>query len=180
MWPICATMPWYWSLIPILLGLITGWWIWANRPRIETAGYEAPAREAPRVEPAPVIVPPVPAPEPVAFQAPEPEVPAAAIGAAAAGLTAIGIPAAVGAPDDLHQIKGVGPKLNALLNSLGITRFDQIAAWTSGDVAKVDDHLGAFKGRIGRDNWIEQAGLLAKGMIAEFEARFGKLDSENQ
>lgn len=95
-------------------------------------------------------------------------------------LTAIGVAGAVGPPDSLLQIKGLGPKLNALLDGLGITRFDQIAAWSEDDVAKVDEHLGAFKGRIERDSWIEQAGFLAKGAIAEFEAKFGKLDSENQ
>jgi len=41
-------------------------------------------------------------------------------------LTAIGIPAAVGAADDLLQIKGIGPKLNAVLNDIGVVRFDQI------------------------------------------------------
>jgi predicted flap endonuclease-1-like 5' DNA nuclease len=103
---------------------------------------------------------------------------AAATGAAA--MTAIGIPAAVGAPDDLSQVKGIGPKLNDLLVGLGVRRFDQIAAWGPSEIAKVDEHLGAFKGRINRDLWIEQAGLLARGAIAEFEAKFGKLDSENQ
>ena len=97
-----------------------------------------------------------------------------------APLTAIGVPGAVGAPDSLLQLKGVGPKLNTLLTGLGITRFDQIGAWGAEDAAKVDEHLGAFKGRIERDSWIEQAGLLAKGAIAEFEAKFGKLDSENK
>lgn len=95
-------------------------------------------------------------------------------------LTAIGVAGAVGPPDSLLQIKGLGPKLNTLLEGLGITRFDQIAAWSVEDVVKVDEHLGAFKGRIERDSWIEQAGFLAKGAIAEFEAKFGKLDSENK
>ena len=103
-----------------------------------------------------------------------------AVAAGAVALTAIGIPAAVGTADDLLQIKGIGPKLNALLTSLGVTRFDQIAAWGAAEIDKVDDHLGSFKNRIARDSWIEQAGLLAKGMIAEFEAKFGKLDSENK
>jgi predicted flap endonuclease-1-like 5' DNA nuclease len=106
-----------------------------------------------------------------------------AAGAAATGavaLTAFGIPAAVGAPDDLLQIKGVGPKLNDLLISMGVRRFDQIAAWTPSDIAKVDEHLGVFKGRIDRDLWLEQSSMLARGDIAAFEAKFGTLDSENQ
>ncbi len=104
---------------------------------------------------------------------------AVAAGAGAIAMTAIGIPAAVGKADDLLQLKGVGPKLNGVLVGLGITRFDQVAAWTADDVAKVDAHLGSFKGRIVRESWVEQAGLLASGAIAAFEAKFGKLDSEN-
>jgi predicted flap endonuclease-1-like 5' DNA nuclease len=104
----------------------------------------------------------------------------AAAGAGAVAMTAIGIPAAVGSPDDLSQIKGVGPKLNDLLIGLGVRRFDQVANWGSDEITKVDEHLGAFKGRSDRDRWVEQAGLLARGAIAEFEAKFGQLDSENQ
>ena len=104
-------------------------------------------------------------------------------GAAAAGgiaFTDIGVPAAVGAPDDLRQIKGVGPKLNGLLAGLGVTRYDQIAAWGETEIAAVDAHLGTFKGRITRDNWIEQAKFLASGDVAGFEASFGKLDKPGQ
>ncbi len=103
----------------------------------------------------------------------------AVAGAGAIAMTAIGIPAAVGAPDDLLQIKGVGPKLNELLISLGVRRFDQIANWSAGDIAKVDAHMGSFKGRIDRDLWTEQSGLLARGDVKAFEAKFGILDSEN-
>ena len=85
------------------------------------------------------------------------------------------IAAAVGEPDDLRKIKGIGPKLNTLLGELGIARYDQIAAWTPADVAEIDPYLGTFKGRIERDGWIEQAGFLARGDIAGFEAKFGKL-----
>jgi predicted flap endonuclease-1-like 5' DNA nuclease len=85
--------------------------------------------------------------------------------------------AASSAPDDLRQLKGVGPKLVTVLNGLGVTRFDQIAGWSAGDIATIDAQLGTFTGRIARDNWVEQAGFLAKGDIAGFEAKFGKLDS---
>ncbi|MEO1292945.1 MAG: NADH-quinone oxidoreductase subunit NuoE [Pseudomonadota bacterium] len=63
--------------------------------------------------------------------------------------------------DDLQRIKGVGPKLAELLNSLGFYRFEQIGAWNRDNVAWVNAHLGGFKGRIDRDNWIEQAKALA-------------------
>lgn len=58
--------------------------------------------------------------------------------------------------DNLQDIKGVGPKLEGLLHSLGIYTFAQIAAWSDDDVQKVDNHL-KFSGRIKRDDWISQA-----------------------
>ncbi|MCJ8158928.1 hypothetical protein [Sphingomonas sp. LaA6.9] len=88
-------------------------------------------------------------------------------------------PAAPAKPDNLLQLKGVGPKLVTLLNGLGVNSFAQIAAWGPADIERVDGQLGTFKGRITRDLWIEQAGYLAKGDIKSFEAKFGKLDSEN-
>ena len=84
-------------------------------------------------------------------------------------------PAPEGPPDDLSRMKGVGPKLVALLHDLGVTHFSQIAAWTDEDVAAIDQHLGAFKGRITRDRWVEQARRLAADDISGFEAEFGKL-----
>src|SRR5687768_16047543 len=36
------------------------------------------------------------------------------------------LPGASGPPDDLQRLKGVGPKFAALLNDLGITRFEQL------------------------------------------------------
>jgi len=62
-----------------------------------------------------------------------------------------------GGPDDLKRIKGVGPKLEALLNRLGVFHFDQIAAWSEDEVAWVDDHIEGFKGRVSRDDWVTQA-----------------------
>lgn len=65
------------------------------------------------------------------------------------------------APDDLKAISGIGPKLEQVLNGLGVWTYVQIAAWAPAEVAWVDDTLG-FKGRIGRDDWIGQAARLAK------------------
>jgi predicted flap endonuclease-1-like 5' DNA nuclease len=79
------------------------------------------------------------------------------------------------ATDDLTRIKGVGPKLAALLATLGVTRFSQIAVWSDADLARIDSQLGAFAGRPARDNWVEQARLLAAGDTSGYEARFGKL-----
>jgi len=64
--------------------------------------------------------------------------------------------------DDLKRIKGVGPKLEQMLNGMGFYHFDQIAKWGPDEVAWVDQNLEGFKGRVSRDNWVEQAGSLAK------------------
>ena len=76
-----------------------------------------------------------------------------------------------GQPDDLKLIKGVGPKLEQLCNSLGFYHFDQIAAWTADEVAWVDANLEGFKGRVSRDDWVAQAKILAAGGETEFSAR---------
>jgi NADH-quinone oxidoreductase subunit J len=65
--------------------------------------------------------------------------------------------AAEAAKDDLKRIKGIGPKLESLLHRNGITTFLQIATLTPEEVAALDEQLEEFKGRIERDNWIEQA-----------------------
>ncbi len=83
---------------------------------------------------------------------------------------------AIGESDDLTLVKGIGPKLAALLNSLGVRRFDQIAQWSDEDISEVDRYLGTFSGRIRRDHWIDQSKMLAEGDIERFEKRFGKLD----
>ncbi|MCC0076952.1 MAG: hypothetical protein H6898_10265 [Rhodobacter sp.] len=66
-----------------------------------------------------------------------------------------------GQADDLKRIKGIGPKLEQLCNRLGFWHFDQIANWTGEEIAWVDANLEAFKGRVTRDNWVEQARALA-------------------
>lgn len=75
-----------------------------------------------------------------------------------------------GRADDLKLLKGVGPKLEQTLNELGFYHYDQIAAWTPEQVAWVDARL-KFKGRIERDDWIEQAAKLAAGEETEFAKR---------
>jgi predicted flap endonuclease-1-like 5' DNA nuclease len=78
-----------------------------------------------------------------------------------------------GKPDPLQRINGIGPKNEKILHTLGFFHFDQIASWTGEQIAWVDDHL-KFNGRIGREEWIAQARLLADGAEEEFESRYGK------
>ncbi len=68
-----------------------------------------------------------------------------------------------GGADDLKKISGVGPKLEGVLNDMGFWHFDQIAKWTSEEIAWVDSRL-KFKGRIERDDWVSQAATLAKSV----------------
>lgn len=58
--------------------------------------------------------------------------------------------------DDLTRLVGIGPKLAVSLADLGVTSFSQIAAWTSEDLASIDQLLN-LKGRADRDAWIAQA-----------------------
>lgn len=62
--------------------------------------------------------------------------------------------------DDLKAISGLGKKMESELNGIGIFTLAQIAAWTEAQVALVDERLG-LKGRISRDNWVDQAKTLA-------------------
>ncbi|MFN7173524.1 MAG: helix-hairpin-helix domain-containing protein [Thermaurantiacus tibetensis] len=84
-------------------------------------------------------------------------------------------PPADGPPDDLRQIKGIGPKLAARLAELGITRFRQIADLSDAELAALDARLGSFQGRPERDRWREQARLLAEGDLKGFERLHGRL-----
>ena len=72
------------------------------------------------------------------------------------------------------SVKGVGPKMEKLCNSLGFYHFDQIASWTPDEVAWVDANLEGFKGRVTRDTWVEQAKLLAAGGETEFSKKVEK------
>ena len=66
-----------------------------------------------------------------------------------------------GRRDDLKLISGIGPKIERMLHAQHIYTFEEIAAFTKADVARVDARLESLKGRIERDGWIAQARLLA-------------------
>ncbi len=67
-----------------------------------------------------------------------------------------------GKADDLKKISGVGPKLEQVLNGIGVTRFADIAGWSDEDVARIDAEIG-LGGRIARDGWVAQAKALKEG-----------------
>ncbi|MFM5923887.1 MAG: hypothetical protein ACKOPG_06855 [Novosphingobium sp.] len=135
----------------------------APAPEVEPAPLPpAPAAPEPEIEPVPV--PPVePAPTPEIVPSTEPlPTPSAPIAEPAGA-------------DDLSRIKGLGPKLQALLPTLGLTTYAQIAALNEADLADLDSKLGPFAGRPAKDNWVEQAKYLAEGDVSGFEGKFGKV-----
>lgn len=129
----------------------------ATKAAAKPAAKKAAAKPAPADATAIPAEPTVPPPPPAAEPAPAP---------------------AKSGADNLQLLKGVGPKLVVLLNGLGVTSFRQIADWTDADVARIDPQLGAFQGRIARDAIVDQAGYLARGDKAGFEARYGALGGE--
>ena len=181
-----------WLLIAllVLIGLVfllSG----KRKPDVETpADTTAPVETAPLAAAPPVAdpvtVPPTPAPvatspapvanvEPVETVEPVSTVEPIAEHVPPADAEPIPASPAIAAPDDLLRLKGVGPKLKALLIELGVSRYAQIAAWTDSDIAAIDARLGNFKGRPVRDQWVDQAKYLAAGDTAGFEAKYGKL-----
>jgi predicted flap endonuclease-1-like 5' DNA nuclease len=65
-----------------------------------------------------------------------------------------------GRRDDLKRIDGVGALDESTLNNLGVYHFDQIAGWDDAQVLWMENHVFA-RGRIGRENWQQQARDLA-------------------
>ncbi|MEM9106152.1 MAG: NADH-quinone oxidoreductase subunit NuoE [Pseudomonadota bacterium] len=132
---------------------------------LTTLTDEAPTAKPAKPQPdTPVAEAPKPAPEPVAA----PAEPAAEQSATK--------PAAMDEPadkDNLRLLSGVGPKIEGILHSIGVYKFEQIAAWTEPERAWVDGFL-KFKGRIDRENWVGQADALARGGPEEYERVFGK------
>ena len=59
--------------------------------------------------------------------------------------------------NNFKKIRGIGPKLEKLCNSMGFYHFIQITAWTAQDVAWANYNLVGFKGWVVLDNWVDQA-----------------------
>ncbi len=151
-----------------------------DRPA-ETIAPSEPARVEP---PAPILIEPV-APvveEPAAPVVPEPtaipmEPPVAAPASARAPFAETAAPVVPAAPvgSDLTRLKGLGPKVAAMLVEQGIPDIATLARLQPAEADDVASRLGTFAPRMAKDRWVEQARYLAAGDIAGFEAVFGKL-----
>ncbi len=82
-----------------------------------------------------------------------------------------------GQGDDLKRIRGIGVLIERKLNSLGVVSYEQIANWTAEEIDRVSQSLD-FKGRIERENWVEQARILASGGATEFSRRVDRGEVE--
>jgi|GEM_PF-4381280 len=67
-----------------------------------------------------------------------------------------------GKADDLKKIKGIGPALEQSMNALGIFHFHQIASWAAKDVEWATSQIDTLRGRVERDDWVEQAANLQR------------------
>jgi large subunit ribosomal protein L21 len=77
---------------------------------------------------------------------------------------------------NLSLIAGIGPTIEKKLRAAGILSWEQIAAWTPEDVTRLDQEL-ALRGRIVREEWIEQAGELLAGKPPRAKADQAELAS---
>lgn len=177
------------NLIPILVALLIGiavGWMMVKRARRAGTQDQVHSRDAAQPVAAPA---PAPAARPAAADDDEGDSvldgEAAAIADIAGEFLDVDVRDEIAAtgpaddlpPDNLQTLKGVGPKLAAKLNDLGITRFAQLAALRQAQIEALDAQLEQFRGRIARDRLVEQAGYLARGDTAGFEATFGNLGS---
>ena len=147
---------WVWLLVAFLVGWFAHRFLYCKCRRQEACSVTETVRETEKsTEPTPASAPTAPVIsddwKPVLFTSPpEPS-------------------------DDLKRIKGIGAVIEKTLNKLGVYQFEQIANWDSNNCAWVDNFL-SFPGRIDREDWVEQAALLAKGETTEFSKRVDKGD----
>ena len=66
--------------------------------------------------------------------------------------------------DDLTRLNGISPALQNRLHEMGVYRFNQISAWNESHVREFSRRL-AFKDRIERERWVEQARRLTAGEL---------------
>ena len=107
-------------------------------PKPAPAPAPAPAQSVPQVAPAPkpAVVQPAAAPQPA--------------------------PAVPLEGDDFQRIRAIDENTERRLKGLGVKRFEDMAHWTPADINRINQALG-LSGRIEREQWIEQAQILAKG-----------------
>jgi predicted flap endonuclease-1-like 5' DNA nuclease len=168
-----------WPLLVVIAGGVAGWLVYRSTRQDEEQ----------------VLWEPVDTPEPQqATHTPSPTVDDAAQHAAVTDTSAIegsatDAPALADgsaiigeelAEDDLKIIEGIGPKIEQVLNDGGIVTWGDLAA---ADVDRLREILDAAGPRYRMHDpaaWPEQAQLLDRGAWAEFAARTGRLEDDQQ
>lgn len=115
--------------------------------------------------------PQVPTPTPGAQDQAPVVLPVAAVSGGVTGTTAPLAPTSQQSADDLTRIRGIDLATSAALADLGVSSYARLAAFTRADVERIEARLGA--GRVSRENWIEQAQLLANGRPTAFARQLG-------
>lgn len=166
---------WLAFALALLIGLLVAWWLFGRSSGGARVRHHAPDVLDEGVAPAARNQALIDAPSATtaALADTGPDI-MAGIGEVIAVAAAEEVTAAASG-DDLSRIKGLGPKLQALLPTLGLSTYAQIAALDDAALDALDGKLGAFAGRPRRDGWVEQAKFLAAGDVAGFEGKFGKL-----
>lgn len=149
---------WVWIIAGFLLGLWVGWWIWSKTAPAPVVDSSTVTRLRAELDSCASAL--ARAESDLAASANIRKALEASLAAAGTPVTPLFLTAPNGEPDDLTVISGIGPRLATLLADIGIFHIRQIAAWSPTDIAEVDARLGAFKGRIERDHWVEQASAL--------------------
>ncbi|MBM3603715.1 MAG: hypothetical protein FJX25_02930 [Alphaproteobacteria bacterium] len=97
---------------------------------------------------------------PVAMAAPIPQDAEPRVGLALAPRVDLSVQGGAEA-EDLRQIRGIGPKVEAALHKAGVTRFAQIAEWDDALIDEMAVQTGRAASRIRGDDWVGQAKVLA-------------------
>ena len=159
-------------IIAFILGAILG-----RLFKQRLSGRDVPSRQVPTNPPPeklvvePKITDPQPDRGPTSDKRSTPRPPKEPVASAPSTPIQAGLPKAHLQPaENLKLIKGIGPKSESQLNTLGVNRFQHIAEWSAAEQAHYGKAL-AFPGRIEREHWVGQARILAKGGITEFAKR---------
>lgn len=159
-------------IIAFILGVILG-----RLFKQRLSGRDVPSRQVPTNPPPeklvvePKITDPQPDRGPTSDKRSTPRPPKEPVASAPSTPIQAGLPKAHLQPaENLKLIKGIGPKSESQLNTLGVNRFQHIAEWSSAEQGHYGKVL-AFPGRIEREDWVGQARILAKGGVTEFAKR---------
>lgn len=78
-----------------------------------------------------------------------------------------------GRTDDLARIRGIDAPLATQLNEVGVTSYGDVERLSDADAADLERRLALRDGTIERDEWREQARMLAADREDDWRGRYG-------